>query len=318
MSAHAALESAARAVSEMLTAPDSLLSNDQAVQVRSHIADAVRRVRDGAPGTVLRASDLARRITDAGGPGSIRPELATALARLEEASAAASELRLIPRPTLRGLRELGVPVSAQMVARIVNEAVLLPNLSADDDNLSVPQMRADDGRTFIPVFSDRGSHDHWADGADVQPRAVMIRIADAGDLLLRTGSDGLVVNPLQENVVLGATAMKQALGSVPISPGTELSYGLPATMPDGLETSVIAALRSVPGAFAATIVNLVHGDAEQRLAVVVAHEGDGEPVQEFGRALGLSLGASLSIDVLDGTSDLGRRILADLPALRAN
>ena len=254
---------------------------------------------------------MTRLLVDGNGPRDPEDPLCNALNRLSdlhEQVMSDAPLRPLPRSAVRGLGGTS-PENRQSVAKkLGGYAVLVAAITSNDGGSGVPLFESSGGH-FVLAFTDPSLFAQWTDcdirqigsgSAQTRPGCIIATLDEAVSMAIRSGADGLVINPLCENVVV------PTVNRVTIPAGKQMAVGPPTEIPEHLRTSVVAALSGQSSVRRAYIVQILTPEEGNRLLLVLeGWAGSKVDYPAVIQSLGASLPQDETLDLVDQSTPLG-------------
>lgn len=304
-------------VAELDRIPDrSLADPDVKRRIAQLVEESVARLSRGESIAMDATSgrSIARMLTDAYGPDEPDHPVYGALRRFDELRKAIVlqtpvQAQMLPRQSLAGLATSSDSVLSSWWQDFRAFGVHLPVLTdGETDAVRVPQVVAQGGSAFVPVFTDEDASGRWASGLGSTGRVAfrLVRLLDAAGIADR-GGVGIAINPLDENVALTGPFVSAQVSPQVLPAGTELNLGRPASLPDGLEPALQQWARNDPAISEVSLAQAITRDGRQGLLAVVRRVPPLTP-DRMGRALHAVLPAGVGVDLVPADSDLGRAV----------
>jgi hypothetical protein len=262
--------------------------------LRRQLEEELRAVQDGRLQPRSLATALSHQMFDS---GHVDDGFSSALdAMLAAEGSAQGEPTLLPRVTVRQMKEAGVRTLKTAGPLLGNYGVLVPAMTSDDGTRLVTVDI--DGRRVLPAFSSRELFDDWASGA--VEAAVSATLVPAGGVgRLASGVD-IVINPLTERLML---TNERTI------PAGVVSFGRPSQ----IDPRVLTAVRTASDMAGIARVSLAQVVSEGRSLLTAVPTGTAASVRAFATALGETLPSGVGLDILPGDTQLGAAIAAEIP-----
>ncbi|WP_298861792.1 SseB family protein [uncultured Microbacterium sp.] len=262
--------------------------------LRRQLEDELRAVHDGRLQPRSLATALSHQMFDS---GHIDDDFSSALdAMLAAEGSASGAPTLLPRVTVRQMKEADVRTLKTAGPLLGNYGLLVPAITSDD----VTRLITVDveGRRMLPAFSSRELFDEWASGAtEAAARATLVPAGGVGGLA--SGVD-IVINPLTERLML---TNERTI------PAGAVSFGRPTQ----IDPRVLTAVRTASDMAGIARVSLAQVVSEGRSLLTAVPTGDAASVSAFAAALGETLPSGVGLDILPGDTRLGAAIAAEIP-----
>lgn len=289
-------EHAVRAALQMLesASADGVFPATLSSSLHRQLEEELRAVQGGRLRPRSLATALSHQMFDS---GHIDDGFSSALdAMLAAEGSAPGEPTLLPRVTVRQMKEAGVRTLKAGGPLLGNYGLLVPAVTSDDGTRLITVDI--DGRQVLPAFSSRELFDEWASGSiDAEVSATLVPAGGMGRLA--PGVD-IVINPLAERLIL---TNEQTI------PAGAVSFGSPSHV----DPRVLTAVRTASDRAGIARVSLAQVVSEGRSLLTAVPTGDAASVRAFAVALGESLPSGVGLDILPGDTELGAVIAAEIP-----
>lgn len=262
--------------------------------LRGQLEEELRAVQSGRLPARSLATSLSHQMFDS---GHVDDGFSNALdGMLAAERSAQGEPTLLPRVTVRQMKEAGVRTMKTGAPLLGNHGLLLPAVNSEGGTRLIT-IDVDSRRT-LPAFSSRELFDEWASGAtDVGVSAALVPAGSVGQLA--PGLD-VVINPLNERLVL---TNEQTI------PAGVVSFGRPSQ----IDPRVLTAVRTASAGAGIAQVSLAQVVSGGRSLLTAVPVGDAAAVSAFAAALGETLPSGVGLDILPGDTQLGKAIAAEIP-----